>query len=109
MDGLRQHLKVEGMAPKVKRSGGRKNNAKTFSIDDFKTTKQFVEQYANTHGLLLPGRTPGFRRDGVLLLPSCETKVKVHNVYLDACSQKGTFNVIYALQDCFYVVICILL
>ena len=109
MDGLRQHLKAEGMTPKVKRSGGWKNNAQTFSFDDFKTTKLFLEQYSNTHGLLFPGRTPGFRRDGVLLLPSCETKVKAHNAYLDACSQKGMFNVTSALQDCFYVVIGLLI
>ena len=82
------------MSPKIKKSGGRKSNTKSFTFEDIKNSKQFIEQYAIVHALLLPGRTPGFNRDGVSLLPSSETKVKVHNAYVETCKEKGWLKIV---------------
>ena len=54
-------------------------------------TKDFMQHYGDTHGLFLPGRTPGFRKNGVILTSSCETKVKIYNACRDACSQEGLY------------------
>ena len=87
-----KHLKGEGMSPKVKKSGGRKSNKRSHDMNDIERAKLFVQNCAATHGLLLPGHTPGYRRDGLLLLPSSETKIKIHNAYAKACDEEGTHN-----------------
>lgn len=34
----------------------------------------FLNHYTETHSILLPGRIPGYKRDGIQLLPTCTTK-----------------------------------
>ena len=88
------------MAPKQKRSGGRKSNTRAHSFEDIKQAVTFIEAYSLTHGLLLPGRTPGIMKDGVVLLSSCETKQRIHEAYLQACEQDGTICfIVYALRQ----------
>ena len=70
LKGMLKHLKEEGMSPKVKKSGGRKSNKRSHNMNDIERAKQFVQNYAATHGLLLPGHTPGYCRNGLQLLPS---------------------------------------
>ena len=64
------------MTAKEKKSGGRKRNTNCYTFNDIERTVKFIQQYAVLHGLLLPGKTPGVRKDGVILMPSSETKVK---------------------------------
>ena len=41
---------------------------------------QFIQNYAEQHAILLPGRIPEFKRDDVKVLPSSDTrKVFLHN------------------------------
>ena len=93
------------MSPKIKMSGGRKSNTKSFTFEDIKNSKQFIVQYAIVHALLLPGRTPGFKRDGVSLLPSSETKVKVHNAYIEACKEKGWLKIVIYQKKIYRIII----
>ena len=81
LTGLLAWYKEEGLVPKEKRSGGRRNNTRAHSIEDLKRTLTFITQYAEHHALVLPGRVPGFKRDDVKLLSSSETKAKVYSVY----------------------------
>ena len=80
------------MSPKMMKSGGRKNNKRAHNMDDIERAKKFVENYGSTHGLLLPGHTPGYRRDGLLLLPSSETKIKIYTSYSKACDEEGILS-----------------
>ena len=49
----------------------------------------FITNYSEDHGLALPGRILGCRKDAAKLLTTSETKVKVHNAYKSACKQGG--------------------
>ena len=49
-----------------------------------KRTVAFVSNYADDHGLVMPGRVPGFKRDDTKLMPSSETKVNVYTAYRTA-------------------------
>ena len=69
--------------------GGRKNNVRSHSLADLERTVAFITNYAEDHGLALSGRIPGCRKDAANLLPSSETKVKVHGTYKSACLQGG--------------------
>ena len=42
-------------------------------FEDVKRTVAFVSNYADDHGLHLPGRVPGFKREDIKLMPSSET------------------------------------
>ena len=70
----------------MKKSKGRKNNKRAHNIDDIERAKN----YGSTHGILLPGHTPRYRRDGSLLTPSNETKIKIYTSYSKACDEKGS-------------------
>ena len=78
-----------GLIPKEKRAGGCRNNVRTHSHADLERTVAFINNYAEEHGLAMPGRIPGCRKDGAKLLPSSETKVKVYGAYKSACLQGG--------------------
>ena len=45
---------------------------------------QFIGNYAKDHGILLPGRIPGYRRCDLQLLPSNTTKKSVWELYVAA-------------------------
>ena len=81
--------KQNGLVPKEKRAGGRRNNLRTHSHTDLERTVAFINNFAEDHGLALPGRIAGCRKDGAKLLPSSETKVKVYGAYKSACLQGG--------------------
>ena len=79
----------------VHETTGHDNNTRAYSLDDTKRTVAFISNYADDHALVLPGRVPGFQRDDksdIRLMPSCETKVKVHAAYTTAMSNLGMCN-----------------
>ena len=45
---------------------------------------QFIGNYAEDHGILLPGRIPGYKRCDLQLLPSNSTKKSVWELYVAA-------------------------
>ncbi|KAI0226960.1 hypothetical protein LSAT2_022574, partial [Lamellibrachia satsuma] len=81
--------KENGLQPKEKRNAGRANNIKAYSFDDTKQTVTFITNYADNHALILPGRVPSFKRDDIKLMPSSETKVKIHAAYSTAMCDLG--------------------
>ena len=57
---------------------------KTMSFDDISAIVAFLQQYSEQHGILLPGRIPGYKRDDLKLLPSSNRK-RVRNLnYLES-------------------------
>ena len=89
LTGLLKWYEANGLVPKEKRSGGRRNNTRAHSFEDIQRAVAFVSQYAEHHALVLPGRVPGFKRDDVKLLPSAETKAKVYGVYAATMKDSG--------------------
>lgn len=87
--GLLKWYKTEGLVPKEKQTGGRKNNIRSLQLDDIKGVVTFIQQYASQNALVLPGRVPGFKRDDVQLLPSAHTATKVYQCYTDSLIGTG--------------------
>ena len=92
LTALVKWYRENGLQPKEKRNAGHDNNTRAYSLDDTKRTVAFISNYADDHALVLPGRVPGFQRDDIRLMPSCETKVKVHAAYTTAMSNLGMCN-----------------
>ena len=73
IDAIRSHYLDEGLATRVhKNSTLRPHNALTFN--EITSIVTFVQNYAEQHAILLPGRIPQYKRDDIKLLPSSETK-----------------------------------
>jgi len=47
---------------------------------------KFIENFALTNALVLPGRTAGAKNPDVLLLPCGTTKRHVHKLYSESCA-----------------------
>ena len=70
---IKAHYLKEGIIPRIHGLVGRPTyNA--LVLEDVRGIILFVLQYAETNGILLPGRIPGYKRDDLLLLPSSTTK-----------------------------------
>ncbi|ELU09153.1 hypothetical protein CAPTEDRAFT_228820 [Capitella teleta] len=89
LTGLLKHYKENGLKPKEKKTGGRLNNKKALTHDTIVKVYKYLENYAETHSLALPGRVPGFRKDNLRLLPSSHTKTHVFNQYKLSLSGSG--------------------
>ena len=73
-------------------AGGRRSSDKRLlTHEDIKRVVNFLVNYAETHAIDLPGRTPGFRRFDVKLLPSHETKASIWSKYTAAMETLGMF------------------
>ena len=57
----------------------------------------FILQYAEDHGILLPGRVPGYKRNDLQLLPSHTTKRDVWQLYYSALEEDHSHAVCYSL------------
>ena len=47
---------------------------------------RYISNLAEGHGVLLPGKVPGYSRDDLKLLPSSCTKASVYKNYVTACT-----------------------
>ena len=65
------------------------NSSRLYSFEDFQRAVTYITNYAEIHGLVLPGRIPGFKRADVKLLPSSDTKLKVYQAYTSAMLESG--------------------
>ena len=85
LNNLKSHFLSHGCQQRV-HGNSFKRNKLAIQFDDSVFVKNFVENYASTNGLLLPGRVPGFKRDDVIVLP-CHTTIKqVHSAYADSAN-----------------------
>ena len=93
LDALRKHFLANGMTPRVKKAGGRKFNTKSLTPEDTERVVQFLRHFAEDHGLVLPGRVPGFKRSDVKILPSSQTKASIWRHYHQVAVARGKFVV----------------
>ena len=91
-----------GLLPRVHGNARRlPSNALTF--ESIKHVVSFIENYAEDHAILLPGRIPGYKRSDLQLLPCSTTKRSVWRTYCSAttnttnvhCLAYTTFNRIW--------------
>ena len=73
---IRQSYLQNGLTPHCHGNSGRSShNALTYK--QIECIVKFIQNYAEQHAVLLPGRIPGQKRDDLKLLPSSDSK-KVH-------------------------------
>lgn len=72
------------------------------SVDDEKRVVTYINNYVEDHGILLPGRIPGYNRSDLKLLPSSVTKLSIWETYRKAIEDQNvriagyrTFRVIW--------------
>ena len=58
--------------------------AHALTSTDVTRAVRFIVNYANDHGILLPGRIPGYKRCDLQLLPSNRTKKSVWELFVAA-------------------------
>ena len=70
----------------------------TFTPEEEIHIVAFIQNYAETHAILLPGRIPGYKRIDLQLLPSSTTKHAIYLEYAEAPHRRAaesTFNAIW--------------
>jgi len=70
---IKAHYISNGLAVRTHgNSGSLPHNVTTYA--SIRYIVQFITNHAEQHGILLPGRIPGYKRDDLKLLPSSTTK-----------------------------------
>ena len=86
LNNVTQAVKVHGVVPSV--HGNTKHlPPKTLTLQSIEKFVKFLLNYVEQHGLLLPGRVPGYSRDYVKLLPSSVSKKGIWRTYCCAAQQ----------------------
>ena len=62
------------------------HTAVTHSLATSGHVKKFIENYAEEHAVIFPGRSPGYRSDKIQLIQSSENKKKIYNYYKASCN-----------------------
>ena len=70
---MRKHYQEKGLEPRTHQNS-RRLPPRTLSFDDINRVVKYLQQYAEQHAILLPGRVPGIKRDDVKMLPSSNSK-----------------------------------
>ena len=78
-----------GVAPRMKRGGGRRANKKVLVHEDVERIVRFIQNFADSSAMPLPGRIPGFKRADIRMLPTTETKSFVWRKYKASMSETG--------------------
>ena len=72
-ESLKKHYIACGLTTR-QHSNKRRRPHNALSFAEIKRLVKFIENYAEDHAILLPGRIPGYKRDNLQLLPSNTTK-----------------------------------
>jgi hypothetical protein len=91
LDKLIRTYAAGEVGPLDKKVGGRIENERLLSFEDVKRVVSFLNNFAEAHAMVLPGRVPGFKRDDIKLLPSHETRMSVWRKYKAAMESSGEF------------------
>ena len=94
LDAIKRRYVTEGMVPRIHHSGRTAPNA--LVLEDVRCILQFVMEYVETNGILLPGRIPGYKRDDIQLLPSSTTKRAVWLLYQDSAITLSARSITYS-------------
>ena len=89
LDAIKQHFLDHGILPRVHGNTGRMPH-NTLSLLTVQTVTNFIINYAEGNGVILPGRVPGYKNTDLQLLPSSTTKRQVWMLYSNACSQSSS-------------------
>ena len=73
LHAIKDHFLDNGISPREHGNTG-KQPKHSLSFNRILGILQFIQNYAEQHAVLLPGRIPGFKRDDVKVLPSSDTK-----------------------------------
>ena len=83
LKNLAKSLRENGIVPRV--HGNYQRLPKhTLSLDSVQNVAAFLLNFADQHGLLLPGRIPGYSRSDIKLLPSSMSKRCIWRKYQSA-------------------------
>jgi len=106
---LKIQFEQEGLVPKVHGNVIKTALAKALSFEVRENAIKFVENYALTNALVLPGRTAGTKNPDVLLLPCGTTKNTIYNLYVEPCGgeQKMSFSSFCQTWNTFLPGVCI--
>ena len=83
LENIKKHYLEHGMDIRVHKNT-RRLPPRTLSFVELTSLVKFIENYAEQHAILLPGRIPGYKRDDIKLLPSSTSK-KVEYSYKYLC------------------------
>ena len=90
LTAILKHYDKNGAIARAKPNwGGRKYNTKALTPEDTERAVQFLRNFAEDHGLVLPGRVPGFRRTDVKILPSSQSKALIWEHYCKLSAARG--------------------
>ena len=103
LENLKKWVAKHGVTPRKKGSGGSSNKKNLLTAADVMDIVKFIRNYAEDHGVFLPGRIPGYKRSDLRLLPSSATKAAVYRVYKEAAEVKREFLFIYDLIFIFQI------
>ena len=87
---LVKHFDSSGMTDKVHGLFGKaKNRTTDISVDILEKVTTFIKNYAEHHGIPLPGRLPNFKDFRITKLPSSITKAFLYRLYIEAAATKN--------------------
>lgn len=70
---VKQSYLQNGLSPRSHGNAGRSSH-NALSYTQINNIVKFIQNYAEQHAILLPGRIPGYKRDDLKLLPSSDSK-----------------------------------
>lgn len=79
-------LRLGGIGPRV-HGNTRRLPKHTLTLSSVEYIIRFLLNYCEQHGLLLPGRVPGYSSTDVKLLPSSKSKRGIWSIYREAAEQ----------------------
>ena len=101
---LKKHYAENGLAVREHKNT-RRLPSKTLTYQDQTAIVQFLQNYAEDNAILLPGRIPGYKRDGLKLLPSsCSKKVRT---LIHCLKYNNTYNIMelgWFLSQCMNII-----
>ena len=95
MRNLMTHFQENGLVARIHGYVHRRPKH-SLSLDDIESAVRFLLSYVEQHGLLLPGRVPGYSRSDIKLLPSSSSKRGIWKSYKSAVVLATTQTVAYS-------------
>jgi len=78
---LKQQYATHGIEAKVHENVNKTSLAKSMPFAEVQRAVKFIENYALTNALVLPGRISGQKNPDILILPYGSTKRNIHALY----------------------------
>ena len=87
-ENLGRHYRDSGCVLRI-HENSKRSPSQTLSFEAAKSVFSYIDNYAETNAMLLPGRVPGYKRDDLKLLPSSETKASLWRQYKTSCEEQN--------------------